>query len=85
MSYDISLHNPLPPGEIRAHGQFGPWNANEPGETPVAGEYTFQDAENDLPGTNGVLALHQDMTWSHFRDMASSAMVLAKVGPFNCN
>jgi hypothetical protein len=45
MSYDISLHNPLPPGEIRAHGQFGPWNANEPGETPVAGEYTFQDAD----------------------------------------
>jgi len=45
MSYDISLHNPLPPGEIRTHGQFGPWNSNEPGETPVAGEYTFQDAD----------------------------------------
>ena len=45
MSYDVSLHNPLPPGEIRAHGQFGPWNSNQPGETPVAGECTFQDAD----------------------------------------
>jgi hypothetical protein len=57
MSYDISLHNPLPPGEIRAHGQFGPWNSKEPGETPVAGEYMFQDADLGVfKGIGGTLS-----------------------------
>jgi hypothetical protein len=45
MSYAVSLHNPLPPGEIRSHGQFGPWNSGDPGKTPVAGQYIFQDAD----------------------------------------
>jgi hypothetical protein len=45
MSYAISLHNPLPPGEIRSQGQFGPWNSSDPGQTPVAGDYTFQNAD----------------------------------------
>lgn len=45
MSYAVALHNALPPGEIRAHGQFGPWNSSDPGQTPVAGQYTFQDAD----------------------------------------
>jgi hypothetical protein len=45
MSYAVSLHNPLPPGEIRAHGQFGPWNSSDHGQTPVAGQYNFQNAD----------------------------------------
>jgi hypothetical protein len=45
MSYAVSLHNPLPPGEIQSHGQFGPWNSSDPGQTPVAGQYTFQNAD----------------------------------------
>jgi len=45
VGYDIALHNPLPPGEIRAHGHFGPWNYNDPGETPVEGHYSFQNAD----------------------------------------
>jgi AsmA-like C-terminal region len=45
MSYAVSLHNPLPPGEISSHGQFGPWNSSDPGQTPVAGQYTFQNAD----------------------------------------
>jgi len=45
LTYEIALHNPLPPGEIRSHGQFGPWNSNDPGKTPVRGEYTFKDAD----------------------------------------
>jgi hypothetical protein len=57
MSYEISLRNPLPPGEIRAHGQFGPWNSKEPGETSVAGEYLFQDADLGVfKGIGGTLS-----------------------------
>jgi hypothetical protein len=44
-SFKVSLHIPLPPGDVRAQGQFGPWNYNEPGQTPVAGEYTFENAD----------------------------------------
>ena len=40
----LGLHNPIPPGEIRAHGHFGPWNCNDPGQTPVEGHYVFQNA-----------------------------------------
>jgi hypothetical protein len=52
MTYDIALHNPLPTGEIRAHGQFGPWESGDAGETPLAGEYHFQNA--DLSAFKGI-------------------------------
>ena len=55
MGYEIALHNPLPPGEIRAHGHFGPWNYDGPGETPVDGHYTFQNA--DLGVFEGIAGL----------------------------
>jgi hypothetical protein len=55
--YAVSLHNPLPPGEIRARGQFGPWNSGNPGQTPVAGRYTFQNANLGIfHGIAGVLS-----------------------------
>jgi len=43
--FTVSLHIPLPPGDVRAQGQFGPWNYNLPGQTQVAGEYTFENAD----------------------------------------
>jgi hypothetical protein len=47
LSYDaeVTLRNPLPPGEIRAHGHFGPWNYIDPGQTPVEGHYVFENAD----------------------------------------
>jgi hypothetical protein len=44
MSYEASLTNAKPPGEILSKGKFGPWVATEPGDTPLAGEYTFDNA-----------------------------------------
>jgi hypothetical protein len=44
-SFTVSLHISLPPGDVRAQGQFGPWNYGEPGQTPVAGAYTFENAD----------------------------------------
>jgi hypothetical protein len=55
LKYDIALHNPLPPGEIHAKGQFGPWNSGDPGQTAVAGHYTFQNA--DLSVFNGIAGM----------------------------
>ena len=56
-SFTVSLHIPLPPGDVRAQGQFGPWNYTDPGKTPVAGEYTFQNADLGVfPGISGFLS-----------------------------
>jgi hypothetical protein len=43
--YEASLTNPKPPGEIQSTGSFGPWNTEEPGDTPLKGEYTFNNAD----------------------------------------
>jgi len=46
--------NPEPPGEITASGQFGPWKGVE---TPVGGDYTFQDADlGTFEGIAGILS-----------------------------
>ncbi len=56
-SFTVSLHIPLPPGDIRAQGKFGPWNYADPGLTPVAGEYTFQNADLGVfPDISGILS-----------------------------
>lgn len=52
-----TLTNGKPIGEIATQGQFGPWNADEPGDSPVAGEYTFKDADlGPFPGIAGILS-----------------------------
>ena len=45
MKFDAALTNAKPPGEIKSDGMFGPWNREEPGDTPVSGKYTFRDAD----------------------------------------
>jgi len=46
--------NPEPPGEIIASGQFGPWKGVE---TPVGGDYTFQNADlGTFGGIAGILS-----------------------------
>jgi hypothetical protein len=44
-AFTASLTNPTPPGRIDTHGTFGPWNADSPARTPLAAEYTFNDAD----------------------------------------
>lgn len=56
MKYDAALTNPKPPGEILSKGTFGPWSAEEPGDTPLAGEYDFHDADLGVfSGIAGIL------------------------------
>ncbi len=63
MQYDASLTNSKPPGNIHSTGKFGPWNADEPGDTPLTGHYVFDHA--DLGVFNsiaGILHSTGDMT-----------------------
>ncbi|MGA8026911.1 MAG: AsmA-like C-terminal region-containing protein [Bryobacteraceae bacterium] len=44
MTYRARLYNPEPPGQIESKGSFGAWNADDPGNTPVSGSYTYKNA-----------------------------------------
>ncbi len=55
--YDATLTNAIPRGEIHAAGTFGPWQADNPGDSSVAGHYTFDHADlNTIKGLGGVLS-----------------------------
>jgi hypothetical protein len=55
-AFSATLTNPTPPGEIDAHGTFGPWNAPEPARTSVNGAYEFSDADLSVfEGIQGTL------------------------------
>jgi len=57
MSFRATLTNPKPPGLIQSAGKFGPWQGDEPGLTPVSGNYTFQNADLSVfRGIAGVLS-----------------------------
>ena len=52
-----NLTNGKPVGEIATNGRFGPWDADEPGDTPVSGVYKFTNADlGPFPGIAGILS-----------------------------
>ena len=54
MHFSARLSNPEPPGDIFASGQFGPWRGMQ---TPVAGDYTFENADlGTFEGIAGILS-----------------------------
>jgi AsmA-like C-terminal region len=56
MAYHAELSNPLPPGEIRAEGEFGPLDTGHPEEAPASGSYVFERANLGVfPGIGGTL------------------------------
>ena len=56
-TFDAALTNPTPRGEIATHGTFGPWQPDDPSQTPVRGEYTFKSANLDtIKGIGGTLS-----------------------------
>ena len=55
-SFQALLRNPKPAGLIQCGGQFGPWRADDPSETPVEGAYVFQNADmSTLKGLRGTM------------------------------
>ena len=56
-TFDATLTNPKPRGEITTRGTFGPWQANEPSRTPLRGQYLFKAANlNTIKGIAGTLS-----------------------------
>ena len=56
MPFDATLTNPIPKGEIVTKGTFGPWVKGDPGQTPLSGKYTFDNANLDtIKGIGGIL------------------------------
>ena len=57
LEFHATLSNPMPPGQIVSTGKFGPWNAEVPSQTPVSGNYTFDNADLSVfPGIAGILS-----------------------------
>jgi hypothetical protein len=57
LDFTAMLINPKPVGQIESRGVFGPWNADQPGATAVAGAYSFHDADlGTLKGIGGILS-----------------------------
>jgi hypothetical protein len=56
LAFHAELTNPLPPGEIRAEGEFGPLDTSKPEEAAASGSYTFEHANIGVfPGIGGTL------------------------------
>jgi hypothetical protein len=56
MKYDAILTNAMPPGKITSTGNFGPWVADEPGDSPLKGTYVFDKADLGVfKGIAGIL------------------------------
>jgi len=57
MKFHAILTNPRPTGDIDSSGDFGPFNAHSPGDTPVSGQYTFRHADlSTIKGIGGILS-----------------------------
>jgi hypothetical protein len=54
--FDAQLTNPKPIGQVQTSGRFGPWNADDPSESEIAGTYMFTQADLDtIKGIDGLL------------------------------
>jgi len=54
-AFEAELTNATPPGEIHTKGHFGPWQIDDPGQTPLSADYTFKDA--DLSVFHGIAGM----------------------------
>lgn len=57
MKFAATLVNPKPLGDILSSGDFGPFDAQSPGDTPVDGQYSFTHADlSTIHGIGGILS-----------------------------
>jgi hypothetical protein len=60
-SFETTLTNATPPGEIRSVGQWGPWNKDDPRTTHLRATYTFSNADLSVfKGISGILSSEGD-------------------------
>ncbi|HUO34113.1 MAG TPA: AsmA-like C-terminal region-containing protein [Candidatus Acidoferrum sp.] len=57
VDFHADLTNPVPQGEIHTTGKLGPWVAEDPAETPVQANFSFDHADlATLKGLQGILS-----------------------------
>jgi hypothetical protein len=57
LSFDATLVNPKPLGDVKSTGQFGPFDSASPRATPLQGSYSFTHADlGTLKGIAGILS-----------------------------
>jgi hypothetical protein len=57
LNYEAVLVNPKPVGEVHSTGHFGPWQNDNPRDTPVDGSYAFTHADlASIHGIGGILS-----------------------------
>lgn len=57
LKFHATLVNPKPVGNIDSSGEFGPFNQDSPGDTPLDGTYSFTNANlNPFKGIGGTLS-----------------------------
>jgi hypothetical protein len=57
LNYTAVLVNPKPVGEVRSTGHFGPWQGDNPRDTPLDGDYEFTHADlSSIHGLGGILS-----------------------------
>lgn len=57
MRFEAELTNPRPVGIIHSTGTIGPWQVSDPGESPIQGDYTFDNADlSTFKGIAGILS-----------------------------
>jgi hypothetical protein len=55
--YEAVLVNPKPVGQVRSTGHFGPWQDDNPRDTPLDGSYEFTHADlSSIHGIGGILS-----------------------------
>jgi hypothetical protein len=55
--YEAVLMNPKPVGQVRSTGHFGPWQDDNPRDTPLDGSYEFTHADlSSIHGIGGILS-----------------------------
>jgi hypothetical protein len=56
-NYEAVLVNPKPVGNVRSTGHFGPWQDDNPRDTPLDGSYEFTHADlSSIHGIGGILS-----------------------------
>jgi hypothetical protein len=55
-TYRATLTNPIPEGLIEAEGGFGPWDREDPSNTPLDGRFTFAADLGTIKGIAGQLS-----------------------------
>jgi len=54
-TFVASITNPVPAGRVDTSGSFGPWHGDEPGDTPLDGQFRFDADLGSIRGIAGAL------------------------------